>query len=387
MLSLAKFKLTHKTVGIEMITNEETRCPVYFSQQHQPTIPSKVSPNTPLQELNLNWKESDLPERERTKHVHRLHPYFGKFIPQLVEVFLRKYFVKGQTVLDPFCGSGTTLVQANELGINSIGYDISAFNVLLSKAKTSSYDVKKMEEEVKDILYKVQIETQATSVQTNLEGDRLTKLGLSNTDDEYLKTWFAPRALNELLTYRYFIETENYIYKDLLKVILTRSARSARLTTHFNLDFPVKPQKEPYYCHKHSRQCYPTIEAYKFIRRYSFDTIKRIKEFDKLRTEAQVSVYDEDSRISNIPNIDGVITSPPYVGLIDYHEQHAYAYHLLGLKDKKELEIGAAAKGTSKRSQEAYQEDMALVLANVAKSMASEGFYEDNGKIILKKID
>ncbi len=41
-------------------------------------------------------------EFERTKHVHRLHPYLGKFIPQLVEVFLRKYFKKGDTVLVPF---------------------------------------------------------------------------------------------------------------------------------------------------------------------------------------------------------------------------------------------------------------------------------------------
>jgi DNA modification methylase len=50
-------------------------------------------------------------EFERTKHVHRLHPYLGKFIPQLVEVFLRKYFKKGNTILDLFLGSGTTLIK------------------------------------------------------------------------------------------------------------------------------------------------------------------------------------------------------------------------------------------------------------------------------------
>jgi len=57
----------------------------------------------------------DVPERERTKHVHRLHPYLGKFIPQLVEWFLRRYFREGDWILDPFMGSGTTLVQANQL--------------------------------------------------------------------------------------------------------------------------------------------------------------------------------------------------------------------------------------------------------------------------------
>ena len=42
---------------------------------------ASITPATPLESLNLNWRERDLPERVRTKHVHRLHPYLGKFIP------------------------------------------------------------------------------------------------------------------------------------------------------------------------------------------------------------------------------------------------------------------------------------------------------------------
>ena len=42
-------------------------------------------------ELHLSWSERELPERERTKHVHRLHPYLGKFVPQLVEALLGRY--------------------------------------------------------------------------------------------------------------------------------------------------------------------------------------------------------------------------------------------------------------------------------------------------------
>jgi tRNA G10 N-methylase Trm11 len=66
-------------------------------------------PQTPAG-LRLDWSERDLPQRERTRHVHGLHPYLGKFIPQVVESLLRRYFAPGQSVLDPFCGSGTTLV-------------------------------------------------------------------------------------------------------------------------------------------------------------------------------------------------------------------------------------------------------------------------------------
>src|SRR3990167_5464364 len=111
---------------------------------------SSINSNTPLDSLNLNWREKDLPEFTRTKHVHRLHPYLGKFIPQLVEIFLRKFQPK--LVYDPFCGSGTTLVEASTLGIDCLGTDISAFNVLLTKTKTAKYDIDILECDIYAIL-------------------------------------------------------------------------------------------------------------------------------------------------------------------------------------------------------------------------------------------
>ena len=108
---------------------------------------------------DLNWSLSfdNLKEYERTKHVHRLHPYKGKFIPQLVEYFLDNhvdeykkeiYFHPGDIILDPFAGSGTTLVQANELGMHAIGIDISAFNALISNVKITHYDLSELASEI-----------------------------------------------------------------------------------------------------------------------------------------------------------------------------------------------------------------------------------------------
>jgi len=349
-----------------LLTNEEKRVATYRNAEI-PTDPRLVTPATRLGELNLNWREKDLPERERTKHVHRLHPYLGKFIPQLVEIFLRKYSRAGETVYDPFCGSGTTLVEANILNINSIGCDIAAFNCLLSRVKTVEYDVALMRKEVLDILARVGDRTQATLFSRQWADDEF-----EDTDNEYLLRWFAPQARRELLIYRSLIP--NYRYQELLEVILSRAARSARLTTHFDLDFPKQPQTEPYYCYKHSRICSPVQEAFKFLKRYSLDTIRRVEQYSKLRTKARVTVLHGDARTVSLPGeIDCVITSPPYVGLIDYHEQHRYTYELLDLPTNSENEIGASFKGSSRSAKETYQREIASVFAHT-------GEYMDSGK-------
>jgi len=348
-------------MAIKGLTREERRVGIYHDG-HQPIDPAQVTPDTPLEALNLNWRERDLPERLRTRHVHRLHPYLGKFIPQLVEVFLRKYFQPGQTVLDPFVGSGTTLVQANELGIHAIGYDVSAFNVILCRAKTQVYNLKQMKKEVLDALERTERAFQHAKGQLSLLMEpRELLYEHARCHADYLQQWYAPQALRELLTYRHVVEHSDYEYKDLLRVILSRSARSARLTTHYDLDFPKKPQTEPYWCYKHRRICEPTTEALKFIRRYSLDTIRRVMEFAQVRTDARVEVYHADSREADFPAVDGIITSPPYVGLIDYHDQHAYAYHLLNLTDLSEREIGAASNGASERAKAQYVADIVKV--------------------------
>jgi len=356
----------------DVLTKEEICTGVYVNGD-VPTVPENVAATTGVDELNLNWSEKDLPERIRTKHVHRLHPYLGKFIPQLAEVFMRKYFKPGMTILDPFAGSGTALIQANELNINSIGFDISAFNVLLMRAKTHNYDLGLVKKEIKDIMNtttafcdSIPQQLEAIDSKHKFSGDSCY------SDNAYINDWFAPQARKELLTYRELIK--NYQHQDILKVILSRSARSARLTTHFDLDFPKTPQTEPYWCYKHSRTCKPTTTAHQFIKRYSIDTIRRLEEFAKYRTNAKIDIVHGDSQTEAMPKVDGVFTSPPYVGLIDYHDQHRYAYELLSLQDKSALEIGAAKNGSSQKARIEYQAAIANVFRRIEASMVSGGY-------------
>jgi hypothetical protein len=301
-------------------------------------------------DLDLSWSERDLPERVRTKHVHRLHPYLGKFIPQLVEALLERHVPAGR-VLDPFAGSGTTLVQALESGLDAAGSDVAPFNCLLMRVKTREYNPFVLESELRDAL------------------GRLEKFDATKPDgpvSRYVRDWFAPRAAAELLFFRGLVE--DYEHADVLRVVLARAARSARRTTHFDLDFPRAPQRSEYWCHKHRKTCKPVGEARRFLRRYALDTVARVREFSRVRARGRgAEVLHGDARELDFgARFDGVVTSPPYPGLIDYHEQHRYAYELLGLEECHELELG---KGTSKAALGAYSEGIAAVFANVRQAL------------------
>jgi hypothetical protein len=173
-------------------------------------------------DLELSWSESDLPEHARTKHVHRLHPYHGKFIPQLVEVLLDRYLPAGGHVLDPFAGSGTTLVQALESGLDATGVELAAFNCLLMRVKTARYDVEALGGELRDVCA------------------RVDSLPSRRRPPAYVRRWYEPQAASELLAFRGLID--EYEHRDVLRVILSRAARSARRAAHFDLEAPREPQ-------------------------------------------------------------------------------------------------------------------------------------------------
>jgi hypothetical protein len=231
------------------------------------------------------------------------------------------------------------------------------------KVKTQEYDVRKLEREIRDV-----IERLNKGFTTSLFGDKAVTV---ETENQYLKRWFHPNALAALLFFRELLQ--GYEYRDVLKIILSRSARSARLTTHFDLDFPKHPQTEPYHCYKHSRTCHPTKDALQFLNRYALDTLNRIREFSRIARPNKTLILHEDARFAAIPKFDLAITSPPYVGLIDYHEQHRYAYELLGLPLQTEHEIGAAFKGHSAKAKKNYCEEIGQVFANVRRHLKRGG--------------
>ncbi len=274
-----------------------------------------------------------------------------------------------------WCGnSGTTLVEAGERGIGSVGVEVSEFNVMISRVKLAEYDVPEVEAEVVDISRRT-----ADHSASKFQGGRGADLGRDPGGEAgYLERWFAPRALEELLHFRGLIP--DYEHQDLLKVLLSRTARSCRLVHHYDLATPKEPVRAPYVCHKHmGKTCQPVTTIVPRLRFYSSDTVRRIAEFQAVRRPASSLVIEGDSRRVDLDErlrggrVDGVFTSPPYVGQIDYHEQHRYAYELLGIKRRDELEIGRKAKGKGERARTEYARGITESLRNMAASMSPGG--------------
>jgi len=398
---------------------------------------------------DLNWTLSfdNLKEKDTTKHIHRLHPYKGKFIPQLVEYFIddhtdnfkkETYFKKGDIILDPFSGSGTTMVQASELGMNAIGIDISAFNSLIANVKVEKVDFQDLNNELRRITnslkkyisqnknaqfenelleelnifnkkhfpspeYKVKIrkkeiiEREYTPQKENEFFETFEKLRekynlklKQNKASNFLEKWYLEPVKNEIdFSFEQLKKVKNPTTKKIITIILSRTIRSCRATTHADLATLKEPVTKTYYCRKHGKICKPLFSMLSWWERYSKDTVKRLYEFEKLRTSTnQVCLQGDARNIDIISKLEiknsefaqlvkskkfkGIFSSPPYVGLIDYHEQHAYAYDLFGFKRNDEFEIGPLYKGQGREARNSYIEGIAQVLNNSKKYLQED---------------
>ncbi len=401
---------------------------------------------------DLNWALSfdQYREKETTKHVHRLHPYKGKFIPQLVEYFLddhiddfkkQVYFKKGDVILDPFCGSGTTLVQANEIGMHAIGVDISAFNALISNTKVNKFNNEDFYELYKVInsiskslnrflsdkhviefensllteLYKFNNEFfPSPEYRYNVNNGKIDEKKYGNekakeflhiykdlvkkynielnqhNNDNFLDKWYFKSVREEIdFVFDLVKNIKNSKIKIVVSIILSRTIRSCRATTHSDLATLIDPITTTYYCTKHKKICKPLFSIKKWWDKYSKDTLARLQQFSKLRTDTNQICLTGDSRTIDLfseiqkknpafatllstQKIRGIFSSPPYVGLIDYHEQHAYAYDLFGFNREDEKEIGPLSKGSGKEARDSYVDGISKVLLNSTKFLADD---------------
>ncbi len=292
--------------------------------------------------LKLNVKKLDWDcEDEDTRYLtHSIHRYSGKFIPQIASNVINMLTQPGDIILDPYCGSGTTLLEASVLGRKSIGIDLNPIACLISKVKVMKITVSRLralENFWESRLYQF-LDTNSSSVNIKFEKNIIKKVENDfRLSHSWFTKWFNTRNLFQLLIIDNLISeldgNEKEISKLVLSDILRRSSNSNNSYPNIMFDknkvnkyLPIK-----LYLGRLSQVCGQLCETSKFI------------------NEKPVIINGCNNDIKLRANsIDAVITHPPYIGSIPYAE-----YGMLGLEwfgfSSKELDKNLTGGQRQKR--------------------------------------
>jgi site-specific DNA-methyltransferase (cytosine-N4-specific) len=266
--------------------------------------------------------------REIRYLTHALHEYKGRFYPQLVKSFFNYASLKkGDTVLDPFCGSGTTLVESILFGINAIGIDINPLAFLLTKAKIKSILLTQKNWAI--------IKDTFTSLNENLGWEKIRIKDYANIiDTEYLQHWFPENTLKKIL----LIQKNIYELKDETSQIFSKVILS-NLLREFSF-------QEPTQLRIRRRADIPPenlIETFKKSLLKQIENIEKFQLINHFELGSKVENYLGDVRVLmkdaklKKNSIDAVITSPPYATALPYVDTDRLSLFAFGYTDKSKF--------------------------------------------------
>ena len=228
------------------------------------------------------------------------------------------------------------------------------------------------------------------SVYHQLVSDYCIDLHMSADTDRFMAQWYLPSIRAEIdFVHSLIRDVKDEAIQNALMLILSRTIRSCRATTHADLGTLKTPVTTAYYCRKHGKICKPLFSILGWWKRYCEDSIQRWEAFRSLKTDTFQHCTAGDSRTIDIfaavrqanphfaklaetQRIKGIFSSPPYVGLINYHEQHAYAYDLFGFQRRDDAEIGPLFKGKGRAARESYIQGVSDVLNNCKRFLAKD---------------
>jgi DNA modification methylase len=267
--------------------------------------------------------------------THAFHPYPGRFHPVLPRLLMKEGLRAGQTVLDPFMGGGTTLVEAMLLGIHSIGNDLNPVAVLVARERTRA----------RTPVQAAKTLSEAKRIASIVESLRREKRAprYENPNLRRIAPHYAPHLLAELAQWMRLIDGLPQSPEPAAAVRETlRAVFSAAVVKYSNQPSDSQPagagrSREPPAAREQTVPMVPKGSVSRFL-------VAKCEEL----TRAQVALYlrlprpfphvrllQEDARL--LPSLgwgeaDAIITSPPYPGTYDYARQHALRMTWLGLE-------------------------------------------------------
>lgn len=288
-------------------------------------------------------------------HVHGFHTYPARMHPVTAARLVEAFSPAGGRVLDPFCGSGTVLVEALLLGRNPIGTDLNPLAVELARCKTRPRTVAELEHLI----------ASAEECAVHADERRKAKAGATRrflVEDMHL---FEPHVLLELDSIRAKIETlrDDPARPDLLLVLSALLVKFSKLSGDTSEKVSVR------------RTAAGAVARF-FVRKTE-DLARRLGEFTKMLPsplpEPAFVEVDDAAKVRKVPrwHVDAIITSPPYAATYDYVAHHALRLRWLGIDATRlsRAEIGARsayARLDPRKSKEKWSEELTRFLRATA---------------------
>lgn len=285
------------------------------------TIPANLSVNDGDRFLFISKDQRSL--------THGLHKYPAKFFPELPRWIIERYTNEGDMVLDPFCGSGTTNLEALLLGRNSMGVDVDEFAKMVARTKTMPLD-----------------ELELTKASNVLRDEILNydehKYMNGIPSFPYRDNWFKPYILREMAYIKTSIELldTTELVKRFFLVCFSSIVRQVSEADNNCTRTVIRK--------KLAKQVKPHAALNLFIKKLDVNVDKMI-EFSRSSLSSFASIPDNaDARKIPVPDefFDLAVTSPPYLNAVDYPRTHQLEMYWLGLANGSLRDIKSRHVGT-----------------------------------------
>jgi len=311
---------------------------------------------------SIDWSFSSVTNSK----IHSIHWYPATFIDAIPGTLIPVLSEPEATIVDPFCGSGTSAVEAIRLGRKFVGIDNNPIAVLISEAKTYFPEPNKFRAEMRRVVERAQTNRTLGDVRNHPQYEELRK-------------WYHPQTLDDLYKLLVSISTLNQkkvrhcalaIFSGLLK-------KTSSQTKHWGwVCDNVKPKPHEIVFRDAIEVFLSCVEDYISSTNSTLRSIKKtsgLKTRSSIRNSRKFLRGDCLSRLSDMKknSVDLIITSPPYYGVADYVKSQRLTYlwlddaifdnTLLGFKNFEKLrstEAGSRSHRHRKDSHSKYMEFM-----------------------------
>lgn len=266
-----------------------------------------------------DWEFEDADTKDLTHNIHR---YSGKFIPQIARTVIEILTAPGDLVVDPYCGSGTTLLECALTGRRSFGVDLNPLAALISRVKTTRVPIDDLTRLCVELSIELSTPSEGDLFASHKRSSDSSRALLARLADPWFAKWFQPAVLADLS--RIFLAIDGILDSRLKDVSLvafsdilrkSSNAHSGYPNVMFDRNAPPKPNPiKPFLnCLKRVCEQVRSLES----NRCKWPDVEVVR-----GSATQIPLQDV--------SVDAVITHPPYIGSIPYAEYGALSLRWLG---------------------------------------------------------